>query len=679
MTINYKKDLNPQQLEVVINGDGPCLVLAGAGSGKTRAITYRVAYLLEQKVNPDNILLLTFTNKAANEMIERIKQLTGMGYKMPYAGTFHSIANKILRVQARELGYESNFTILDNDDSQSLLKICVKDYKPDTNKKFPSVRIVQSVISYARNAETTIDDVLDMKHPNFLEFSENIKNIAQSYADKKKQSNAMDFDDLLVNFLLLLNKPRVLEKYSNQFKYILVDEYQDTNKIQASIIRKLSLKHNNVLVVGDDAQSIYSFRAADIKNILDFEKKYSGARIFKLETNYRSSQEILEVANNVIENNLKQYKKELNTLKQSGIKPVLNPLIDQREEAVFIADTINKQLDNDVSDNEIAVLFRAAFHSQMLEMELMKRGIEYDYRGGLRFFDRAHIKDVLAYLRILNNLNDSTAWLRILMHEDGIGSAGAQKIIQLVTERCNNIEDIVEIGNEISNGKAKQGWENFVKIWKSMLAVGTQDIPALIETLKVHGYQEYLEAEYENAKDRLEDIDQLAVFAESAKNLDNFLSEASLQENTDLNRLQKDYTDYKNKIVLSTIHQAKGLEWENVFIINLAGGAFPSDRAWKEQDGIEEERRLFYVAITRAKNNLYLTYPQESSNWSSNSGPSIFIEEISTNLLDDRSFLSNNSIVFDDLDDESEDVKYVDEDDEWEENKRSFVKDLSDL
>jgi len=704
--INYQKDLNSQQLEVVLNATGSCLVLAGAGSGKTRTITYRVAYLLEQGVSPDNILLLTFTNKAAGEMIERIKLLTGMGHKLPFAGTFHGIAHKILRRYARALNYENNFTILDSDDSKALIKICIKDYKPDSAQRFPSANILQSIISYARNAEITIEDVLDLRYPQWLEFVENIKNIADAYADKKKYANSMDFDDLLVNFLLLLNKPDIVERFSNQFKYILVDEYQDTNKIQASIIRKLSLKHNNVLVVGDDAQSIYSFRAADVNNILGFEKKYPNAKIFKLETNYRSSQEILDVANEVISNNIKQYKKELNTLSQSGIRPVLHPQSDQQDEARFIVKKIKDKLVSGLSPKEISVLFRAAFHSQMLEMELVKAGIDYDFRGGLRFFDRAHIKDVLAYLRIISNLNDTTAWLRVLLHEEGIGPAAAQKVIEqvkhLLSSRAEPIQQaqdgiydqVRQVGYDVLGERAKQGWNNFVQIWdvitipQSPPSKGGEGQPVhksspsdLIQAIKDSNYQYYLESEFVDAKERMEDIEQLAVFADQAKNLDEFLAEASLQEGFNGQVLSKKQNSFESRIVLSTIHQAKGLEWDSVFVINLAGGAFPNERAWKEVNGIEEERRLFYVAITRAKKYLYLTYPMEKEGWGGSiSGPSMFLEEISTDLLDDRSLLSTPGLVLDDLNDESEDVRYISE-----ESQRptirpgSFLIDVDDL
>ena len=676
--INFQAELNQEQLEPVLHGDGPCLVLAGAGSGKTRVITYRVAYLLEQGVSPENILLVTFTNKASDEMIRRVQKLTVSDKRLPWAGTFHHIAYRILRIYAPILGYKNNFSVLDSDDSETILKLCAKPFKSDTGRvKFPSARVLQSIISFARNSETTIDSVLDLKHPQWQIFSDNIKTIAHEYEQKKKEANAMDFDDLLVNFLLLLNHEPALKKYAEQFKYILVDEYQDTNKIQSSIIRKLSSTNGNVLVVGDDAQSIYSFRAADIANILEFEKEYPNAKIFKLETNYRSSQEILEVANGVIENNLKQYKKQLKTLSSSGEKPALHPQMDQAGEAEFVVSKILEFLDKGIPANEIAVLFRAAHHSQLLEMELVKAGIAYDYRGGLRFFERAHIKDVLAYLRILNNLDDTAAWMRVLMHEEGIGPAAAGKIVEAL-KHITNIDEVKIVGEKILGEKAKQGWYSFVRIWEAMLSKSKNDISGLLDAILNSPYKDYLESEFIDSRDRVEDITQLKVFAAKYNELEEFLAEASLQEGFGAKAgTASARTDSADKIVLSTIHQAKGLEWSVVFIINLASGSFPNDRALREDNGMEEERRLFYVAITRTKHHLFLTYPMASGGWGdSMSGPSIFLGEISSDLLEDHSLLSSNGLV---LNDEAADVHYIDEDKPLRIKPGSFLRDLNDL
>ncbi len=677
--INFPAELNTEQLEVVLHGDGPCLVLAGAGSGKTRVITYRVAYLLEQGIDPENILLVTFTNKAADEMIRRVQHLTSSPKRLPWAGTFHHIAYRILKIYASVLGYKSNFSVLDSDDSETILKLCAKPFKSDTGRtKFPSVRVLQSIISFARNSETSVEDVLDLKHPQWMIFADQIKSVAHEYEVKKKEANAMDFDDLLVNFSNLLNHEQALKKYSEQFKYILVDEYQDTNKIQSSIIKKLASAHGNMLVVGDDAQSIYSFRAADIANILQFEKAYPNAKVFKLETNYRSTAEILGVANDVIVNNTKQYKKQLKTVLEGGEKPTLHPQMDQSNEAEFVTSKILELMDKGTPANEIAVLFRAAHHSQLLEMELVKAGIIYDYRGGLRFFERAHVKDVLAYLRILNNLTDTAAWMRVLMHEEGIGAVAASKITEAL-KKATNVEDVKIIGQEILGEKAKNGWNNFVRIWESMLGKSRTDTSGLIESIINSPYKDYLEGEYIDSRDRLEDIAQLQLFAEKYNELEQFLAEATLQEGFGGGKGgNQNRASTGPKVVLSTIHQAKGLEWSAVFIINLASGAFPNDRALHEANGLEEERRLLYVAITRAKKHLHLTYPMSSGGFGDSlSGPSMFLGEISSDLLDDHSLLSfGNGLV---LDDEVAGVSYIDEDKPLRIKPGSFLRGLEDL
>jgi len=673
--LDFSKELNQEQLAVVLMGEGPCLVLAGAGSGKTRVITYRVAYLLEQEVKAENILLLTFTNKAADEMISRVQKINKSDTRLPWAGTFHSVAFRILRLYAPLLGYKQKFSVLDSDDSETILKACVKEFKGN-EEKFPSARVLQNIISYARNAEITLDQVLAERYPSWLRLEERIKDIAERYAQKKKEANAMDFDDLLVNFLILLNNPEAQQKYAEQFKYILVDEYQDTNKLQASIIDKLASVHRNILVVGDDAQSIYSFRAAEIENILSFEKKYPDAHIFRLEINYRSTQKILDLANNVISYNSKQYKKNLKTLKSNGVLPELQPKMDQSSEAVFVAEKIKTDLNEGVLPNEIAVLFRASHHSQLLEMELMKRGIAYDYRGGLRFFERAHVKDLLAYLRLLHNPADSTAWFRVLLHEEGIGPVAAQKLIDRI-KTINETEDIEKTGLEILGEKAKVGWKNFVDIWKKIIGVKKESPAEAVRAILNSSYVTYLENEYIDARERQEDLEQLAIFAEQYDNLERFLGEATLQESFGRTQLDNIKIEKDKKIVLSTIHQAKGLEWHTVFLINLASGGFPNSRALAEDGGLEEERRLFYVAITRAKEKLFLTYPMSGGGAGDfASGPSIFLSEISADLLNDHSFLDYNTTI---LDDDSADVHYITENKPLHLKPGNFLRSVEDL
>lgn len=673
----FEQELNKEQLAVVKNGDGPCLVLAGAGSGKTRTITYRVAHLLDRGVLPEEILLVTFTNKAAREMIERVESITKGGARLPWSGTFHHIAYRILKKYAPVLGYQNNFTILDSEDSRDLLKLSLKQEGIDRKeRRFPSVRVVSSILSYARNAETTIEDVLDLKYPKWIDLADTLGRIAEDYAKRKREANAMDFDDLLVNlYLLLLKSERVRAKFAEQFRFVLVDEYQDTNKIQASIVRLFASVHKNILVVGDDAQSIYSFRAADIQNILQFEKEYPDAKVFRLETNYRSTPEILDVANEVIEHNTKQYSKQLKSIRDSFAKPELHAFVDQREEASFIAERILELREEGVSLPSIAVLFRAAYHSQTLEMELAKRDIPYDFRGGVRFFERAHIKDALAYLRVMHNESDVVAWSRALTMHVGIGPASAAKVIAAIQGEGIQ-KDIARFGSLMS-ARAQVGWSDFLSISEAVDAAG--DAPAdMIRAFAASSYTEYLEREYPDAKERLQDLEQLAVFAERAADLGTFLGEASLQESyTGAARRAAD--DDEEKIVLSTIHQAKGLEWEAVFVMHVAAGHFPNDRALSEADGLEEERRLFYVALTRAKRFLHLTYPLTTGYQSVLLGPSMFLEELSRDLLSEHRV--DSGMVFTDPSDDIDDIVYVAEDEPFPSSPRPgrFLKSIDEL
>lgn len=672
-------------MAVVENGEGACLVLAGAGSGKTRTITYRVLYLLAQGVAPEEILLVTFTNKAAREMKERVQNIlhanSGNNLFLPWSGTFHHIAYRILRQYAPLLGYNNNFTILDSEDSMDLFKLCLKQEGIESkDRRFPSARVIQDIISYSRNSERAIAEVLQEKHPKWEDLEETIGRIGAKYQEKKKESNAMDFDDLLVNlYLLLLKSENVRNKFATQFKYVLVDEYQDTNKIQASIVRLFSSVHQNILVVGDDAQSIYSFRAAEIKNILEFERQYQGAKIFRLEVNYRSTPEILHLANDVISYNNKQYQKELKSIQKSFAKPEVQAFADQSEEAEFVATRILELRDEGVPLRNIAVLFRAAFHSQALEIELTSRDIPYDYRGGVRFFERAHIKDALSFLRIWHNPHDVIAWSRVLNMQTGIGAVSAEKIIQIL-HGATDLEIAFQDVAEILSAKAIIGWNDFLQIWNKMKQ-SDQTAAGLIMAVVKSRYVEYLEAQYPDYSERIQDIQQLGMFATRAPDLAHFLAEATMQESYKAISADRGQSDEDNeKIVLSTIHQAKGLEWDAVFIINVANGQFPNERATTSASGIEEERRLFYVAITRAKKYLYLSYPLTGNMSSFLQGPSMFLTEIDRELITEN-IISNVGSVFSDPSDDVDDIQYLPEDEPFPSNnpKRSFLKGIDEL
>ena len=637
--INYKEELNEEQYRVVVSGDGPVLVLAGAGSGKTRTITYRVAYLLEQGVPLENILLVTFTNKAAREMLERAEKLLDRRLTGFWSGTFHSIAVRILKSYAQHLGYKNNFTILDADDAVNLLKRCIVEEGvgiTNSKRKFPSPAIIQGIISYSRNAGRTVADVVEERYESYDIFADDFERIARRYVAKKLEGNVMDFDDLLENLARLLEtNTEVRARLAMQFRYVLVDEYQDTNTIQASIVKQLSSVHKNVLVVGDDAQSIYSFRAANIQNILDFEKDFPGATIYRLVVNYRSSPDIVSVANSVIKHNKKQFEKELRSMRDASIKPMIVPADTPAEEADFIARRIESLRAGGWNPANICVLFRAVHHAQALEFELARRGIPYEMRGGTRFFERSHVKDTLAWLRIMHNMEDQLAWMRVLGMMDGIGPATAQKIVQII-RKVEKFEDIAAVGADLT-GRAKVGWDQCMQIIQALLDAPQRSPQALIETvLKSPHYREYMQAQYAEWQDRYEDLQELARLAARIEDLDSFLAEASLQEQFS-NQKDNRFGDNRpnTRLVLSTIHQSKGLEWDAVFVIHMLMPGFPHERALKEPDGIEEERRLFYVAITRARHQLYFTYPQSSGKeYMVAEQPSQFLDEISPELIE---------------------------------------------
>jgi len=634
--LDFRADLNDEQYRVVTEGDGPCLVLAGAGSGKTRTVVYRVAYLINNGVRPDEILLLTFTNKAAGEMMERIGQLLGKEDNSSgiWGGTFHSVANRLLRLNAERLGFTAGFSILDMEDSKSMIKACLKELGFDGGggKRFPSPQLIHSIASYAKNSMTSVSAVLERKHADFAHLEKEIVSVMETYDHKKRNANAMDFDDLLLNlYALLTDFDDVRREVADRFKYVLVDEYQDTNALQDSIVRLVSEKHGNVLAVGDDAQSIYSFRAADVKNILNFPKRFSGVKKFMLETNYRSTPEILDLANDVISKNTEQFQKKLRAVLPGSTMPVVKPTPSASREAQFIADKIEDLVNNaNASPREIAVLFRATHHSRILEIELNSRGISYEYRGGVSFFSTAHVKDVLAYLRIAHNYCDEAAWRRVLGFQQGIGDVTATKIYGIAMAQ-GSLEQLLLAPVEGMVGKrAALGWSDLRVALEGLSSAGerpSDKIQAVLDS----PYLEYLKNEYPNARDRLRDIEQLAAFSKKYETMADFLAEISLND-----AIHQDKSAQRHrKIILSTIHQAKGLEWETVFVMHMTGSGFPNQRAFAEPGGLEEERRLFYVAVTRSKKRLFLCYPRRGGyDGTTMEYPSMFITEADPTCLD---------------------------------------------
>jgi DNA helicase-2/ATP-dependent DNA helicase PcrA len=635
-TVNYQQELNPEQLEVVMSGSGPILVIAGAGSGKTRTITYRVARLIESGIDPSQILLVTFTNKAAKEMLNRVELLINFNIRKIWGGTFHHIANRTLRSHAHLLGYDNNFSILDQQDSKELLNTCVADLGFKTKeKKFPQSNVLQDISSLSNNTRQEIDEIVAERYPFFYEFSDEINKVALRYRQRKHKGSMMDFDDLLINWLAVLkDHPAVRDYYSRKFQYVLVDEYQDTNLIQSNIIDLLSREHGNIMVVGDDSQSIYSFRGANFANIIDFPNRYPDARIYKLETNYRSVPEILSFANSSIINNQHQFKKNLKAIRASGVQPVIVPLNDVIQQASFVAQRLLELRDEGRTLNEVAVLYRAHYHSMELQMELTRRGIPFEVRSGLRFFEQAHIKDITSYLKVLVNPFDELAWKRIAKLLPKIGKVTAHKIWSMLSSSTAPLKTMGS--DSMLSLIPKTSREDWNKLADSLCRMDSPDFlrtPAeVIQRIFKEEYEKHLKSKYPDYQSRIEDINQLMHFSQQYASAESFLSELALLSGVAAEDIAGDgYED--ERVKLSTIHQAKGLEWDIVFIIWLAEGRFPSTRSLNSSAGEEEERRLFYVAVTRARDELYLGYPL----WDYGGGkpsallnPSRFIQEISS-------------------------------------------------
>jgi DNA helicase II / ATP-dependent DNA helicase PcrA len=652
LNIDYARELNPQQLAAVTAPPGPALVIAGAGSGKTRTLTYRVAYLLEQGIPADRILLLTFTNKAAGEMMRRVSDLLGHELRSLWGGTFHSIGARILRLHADVIGYQKDFTILDRDDAQDLIKACMADAQIDKkDKHFPKPAVLNEIFSLTANTHKTTEELVDGQFSYFSEFAAQIADLAKRYTARKRVTNAMDFDDLLALWLKLLHDNAELrEHYQRRFQFILVDEYQDTNKLQSDLIDLLAAKHHNVTVVGDDAQSIYAWRGANFANILEFPKRYPGAKVFKIETNYRSTPEILNVANAAIAANVNQFAKELAPARKSGVKPALVACQDAGQQAAFIAQRALELRDEGTSLNNIAVLYRSHFHALELQLELTRQQIPFSITSGIRFFEQAHIKDSTAYLKFVANPRDEISFKRLVQLLPGVAAKGAEKLFQIFTAKMAEgglkmdsasspkIAAALQACSKSVSKKAAVGWVQFVATISQIEAESTRKSAAkMLRLVMDAGYDDYLKETYDNYERRLDEIQQLAEFAFQFGSVEEFLTQLALLTNVEA---EDDPHDDTEKMKLSTIHQAKGLEFDAVFVIMLCDGMFPSARSMESNEGEEEERRLFYVAITRAKSELYITYPLIRGGFGNTGSdafqsPSRFLSEIPKGLLNE--------------------------------------------
>lgn len=623
--IDYEKELNAEQYAAVSAQPGPSLVIAGAGSGKTRTLTYRVAWLLDHDIPARNILLLTFTNKAAREMLERVEQLVPYDTRDIWGGTFHSVGNRILRRHAQELGWERNFSIMDRDDQKSLLSSVISECEIDTKStRFPKPDVIGDIFSLANNTGQSIGDILHSRYSYFDHHVEAIELIEEAYEEKKKSTNSMDFDDLLLKPLDLFHqKPRIREQYQKQFEWVLVDEYQDTNAVQSELIDFLAAPQRNLMVVGDDAQSIYSWRGADFRNILDFPERYEGAKKFVIETNYRSVPEILTLANAAIAPNTEQFRKNLAPWRGPAENlPALVPLQDPNTQAAFVAQRILELRDEGIELNEIAVLYRAHFHAMELQLELTNRNIPFEITSGLRFFEQAHIKDVAAFMKIIYNRRDEVSFKRVVKMLPGIGDKSADNIWREWTKSPVMKRDEPVVFSTIMAdfkvpAKSKPTWEQLGYTLDELVdADGKAKPPAAMMPSILGGvYEDYMRSKFTNFDNRRQDLEQLENYAVRFDDLEEFLSQLSLLAGQDAADAQKDEPD-EECVCLSSVHQAKGLEWKVVFVIWLAEGKFPGSRVLEEDaenetnDGLEEERRLFYVAVTRAMDELYLSYPQ---------------------------------------------------------------------
>src|SRR5215813_1911 len=531
--INYREALNEEQRAVVGAGAGPILVIAGAGSGKTRTVTYRVARLIEAGVAPGRIMLVTFTNRAAREMLGRVESLLGLDVRRVWGGTFHSIANRILRRHAVSLGYENNYSILDSEDAKDLIDACVDEAAIDTRaRRFPKGEVLADMFSFATNTDTPLEQTLASKYPHFEPLTQQINRVDLLYQSRKLDRNAMDYDDLLVNWKrLMVEKPDIAAIYQDQFQSVLVDEYQDTNMLQAEIVDLAAEKHRNLMVVGDDAQSIFGWRGANFANIYQLKDRYPDAQVFRLETNYRSTPEILMLANASVANNRKQFPKNLQPVRSSrDFQPALIPARDAEQQATFVAARVLELRDENTPLGEIAVLYRSHFHAFELQLELTRRGIPYEVRSGVRFFEQAHIKDVTAYLRLIVNPRDELAWKRVLKLIPKIGNATASRVWERLAHAAEPLA-LVRADDFSANlpKNAATGWREFAELVKNLTAPETIHNPAKqIELVLDRGYAEYLQANYENSEAREEDLRQLAKFAERFETTEAFLSELAL-------------------------------------------------------------------------------------------------------------------------------------------------------
>ena len=639
--IDFRAELNDEQYAAVTAPPGPLLVLAGAGSGKTRTLTYRVAYLLEQGVPPGEILLLTFTNKAAKEMLHRVHELTGVEAGRFWGGTFHSIGHRALRIHGETIGLPRSFTILDADESDGLLRDAVEegDRTFFKDKTHPRPGPLHDIISLSRNTQRTTTETVQRYFPHHEGIIDRLPLFAQKYTAKKRAANVLDYDDLLEFWLELLQKsPETAAYFQHRFRHVLVDEYQDTNLLQSQIVDTVGA-HHRVMVVGDDAQCIYSWRGANFENIMTFPDRHPGTVIHRIETNYRSTPQILAFANGVLEAQPpgRHFEKILRAARANSERPFLVQSMDAREQAQFIIQRIKGLVDEGCSLSAIAVLYRAHFQALDIQLELSRVQIPYQITSGVKFFEQAHVRDLVALLRFVYNPGDTMAWQRIAILLPKVGEKGAQKIHATALDHARLLQkdflavlDSDDVKSKVAKD-AKEEWSQFVQSLQQVGETMRTLKPAnAVETAIDGWYGDYLKGAYANYQSRLDDLKSLIGFAGRFADMQEMLAQIML-----LNAETSDRSvdPDEEAVRLTTVHQAKGLEFAAVFIIGLADGLFPLRRAVEAGD-VEEERRLFYVAVTRARDELYLCFPKVNTKGGPSMllSPSRFLEEVSSDL-----------------------------------------------
>jgi DNA helicase-2/ATP-dependent DNA helicase PcrA len=602
-------DLNADQARAAAHGPGPLLIIAGAGTGKTRTLVHRVAHLIASGVPAERILLLTFTRRAAQEMLTRVERLVGAESGRVQGGTFHATGLRILRQHGPAAGLPGTFSILDQSDAEDLMHFARGTLGlGNRGQRFPKKETLHAIYSRHVNCELAIEEILHRDHPRFVDDAPDILRLFAEYTSRKHERNLVDYDDLLVSWALLLeHAPAIADAVAGAYDHILVDEYQDTNRLQARVLRGMCRAHRNITVVGDDAQSIYAFRGANFRNILDFPSQFGGATLVALEQNYRSTQPVLDVTNAVIARAAERFSKSLWTRRGGGERPWLVTARDEQQQTRFVVDRILELHERGTPLGEIAVLFRAGYMSADLEIELANRKIPFEKWGGLKFLEAAHVKDVVAFLRVLENPRDEVSWYRLLMLMPGIGDATARSMLQALAERGWDPDAFAQYA---APPKARDAQRRLASLLRELRTTrrGQDDVGADITDIRGL-YDDILVERYDHPEPRLADLDQLRLIAAGYPSRESFLAALALEPPQNTQDLSGGGEREDEALVLSTVHSAKGKEWDAVFLIWAVDGWFPSAKSVEDEDELEEERRLMYVALTRARNHLAVTYP----------------------------------------------------------------------